>query len=201
MEDLKEKLSAFKAIVLEDAGLKRDELIGKVQAKHDTLVNKKEDEFLAEAYDTIQRSILDSKRAANERLLHIELEAKKKLLLTREEIINEIMNGAKDKLKAYTATEAYKKWLIDKTKKSLIEVGKGSKIVYISSDDLRFKEEIEGLNNDESEISVEAVQENDFIGGVRVFNTERRVSVDYSLKELLAEERKGFLQKSGLTID
>ena len=48
---------------------------------------------------------------------------------------------------------------------------------------------------------VEAANEKDFIGGVKVFNPTRRVSVDYSFKELLAEEKKEFLQNSGLTID
>ncbi len=201
MDNLKEKLNTFTSLVLDDAGRKRDELMEKVQEKHDTLVNAKETEFLEEAYESIQHSISDAKKAANEKVLHVELEAKKKLLLTRENIINEVMDGAKEKLKAYTHTEEYGKWLLDKVEKSLFEVGKGSKIVYISSDDLRFKEQIEKFSDDEAQVSVEAANEKDFIGGVKVFNPTRRVSVDYSFKELLAEEKKEFLQNSGLTID
>ncbi len=201
MDNLKEKLNTFTSLVLDDAGTKRDELMEKVQEKHDTLVNAKETEFLEEAYESIQHSISDAKKAANEKVLHVELEAKKKLLLTRENIINEVMDGAKEKLKAYTHTEEYGKWLLDKVEKSLFEVGKGSKIVYISSDDLRFKEQIEKFSDDEAQVSVEAANEKDFIGGVKVFNPTRRVSVDYSFKELLAEEKKEFLQNSGLTID
>lgn len=111
------------------------------------------------------------------------------------------MDGAKEKLKAYTHTEEYGKWLLDKVEKALFEVGKGSKVVYISSDDLRFKEQIEKFSDGEAQVSVEAANEKDFIGGVKVFNPERRVSVDYSFKEMLAEEKKEFLQNSGLTID
>lgn len=201
MDNLKEKLNTFTSLVLDDAGTKRDELMEKVQEKHDTLVNAKETEFLEEAYESIQHSISDAKKAANEKVLHVELEAKKKLLLTRENIINEVMDGVKEKLKAYTHTEEYGKWLLDKTEKSLFEVGKGPKIVYISSDDLRFKEQIENFSDSETQISVEAANEKDFIGGVKVFNPARRVSVDYSFKEMLAEEKKEFLQNSGLTID
>ena len=201
MDNLKEKLNTFTSLVLDDAGTKRDELMEKVQEKHDTLVNAKETEFLEEAYESIQHSISDAKKAANEKVLHVELEAKKKLLLTRENIIKEVMDGAKEKLKAYTHTEEYGKWLLDKVEKSLFEVGKGSKVVYISSDDLRFKEQIEKFSDGETQVSVEAANEKDFIGGVKVFNPERRVSVDYSFKELLAEEKKEFLQKSGLSIN
>lgn len=201
MDNLKEKLNTFTSLVLDDAGTKRDEMMEKVQVKHDTMVNSKENEFLEEAYESIQHSITEAKKAANEKVLHVELEAKKHLLLTREHIINEVMDGAKDKLKAYTQTDAYGKWLLNKIEKAIFEVGKGPKVVYISSDDLRFKEQIEALSDGTAQISVEAATEKDFIGGAKVFNPARRVSVDYSFKEMLAEEKKEFLQRSGLTIE
>lgn len=201
MDNLKEKLNTFTSLVLDDAGTKRDEMMEKVQVKHDTMVNAKENEFLEEAYESIQHSITEAKKAANEKVLHVELEAKKHLLLTREHIINEVMDGAKDKLKAYTQTDAYGKWLLNKIEKAIFEVGKGPKVVYISSDDLRFKEQIEALSDGTAQISVEAATEKDFIGGAKVFNPARRVSVDYSFKEMLAEEKKEFLQRSGLTIE
>ncbi len=201
MDNLKEKLNTFTSLVLDDAGTKRDEMMEKVQVKHDTMVNAKENEFLEEAYESIQHSITEAKKAANEKVLHVELEAKKHLLLTREHIINEVMDGAKEKLKAYTQTDAYGKWLLNKIEKAIFEVGKGPKTVYISSDDLRFKEQIEALTDGTAQISVEAATEKDFIGGAKVFNPARRVSVDYSFKEMLAEEKKEFLQRSGLTIE
>lgn len=201
MDNLKEKLNTFTSLVLDDAGTKRDEMMEKVQVKHDTMVNAKENEFLEEAYESIQHSITEAKKAANEKVLHVELEAKKHLLLTREHIINEVMDGAKEKLKAYTQTDAYGKWLLNKIEKAIFEVGKGPKTVYISSDDLRFKEQIEALSDGTAQISVEAATEKDFIGGAKVFNPARRVSVDYSFKEMLAEEKKEFLQRSGLTIE
>ncbi len=201
MDNLKEKLNTFTSLVLDDAGTKRDEMMEKVQVKHDTMVNAKENEFLEEAYESIQHSITEAKKAANEKVLHVELEAKKHLLLTREHIINEVMDGAKEKLKSYTQTDAYGKWLLNKIEKAIFEVGKGPKVVYISSDDLRFKEQIEALSDGTAQISVEAATEKDFIGGAKVFNPARRVSVDYSFKEMLAEEKKEFLQRSGLTIE
>ena len=68
MDNLKEKLNTFTSLVLDDAGTKRDELMEKVQEKHDTLVNAKETEFLEEAYESIQHSISDAKKAANEKV-------------------------------------------------------------------------------------------------------------------------------------
>lgn len=201
MDNLNEKLNTFTSLVLDDADTKRSELIEKVQKKHDTMVNAKETEFLEEAYDSIQHSITEAKKASNEKILHVELEAKKQLLLTREQIINEVMENTLEKLKSFTKTEEYGKWLMTKIEKAIFEVGKGAKVVYISSDDLKFKEQIEMLSDDSTRITVEAADEKDFIGGAKVFNPGRRVSVDYSFKEMLAEEKKEFLQRSGLTID
>lgn len=201
MDNFKEKLNTFTSLVLDDAGAKREELMGKIQKKRDTMLNTKENEYLEEAYGLIQRSITEAKKTANEKVLHVELEARKALLLTREKIVNDVMEAAAEKLKEYTQTDEYGKWLLAKIEKAIFEVGEGPKIVYISSNDIRFKKDIEALaDRDHSKLSVEAADEKDFLGGTKVFNPERRVSVDYSFKEMLAEEKADFLQHSGLTI-
>jgi len=83
--------------------------------------------------------------------------------------------------------------------KALFEVGKGSKTIYISSDDIKLKEKIEQIP-DTSRITVEASGEKDFLGGTKVLNTDRKVAVDYSFKEMLSEEKQKFLQSSGLAL-
>ena len=49
MDNIREKLNTFTSLVLDDAGNKRDEMMQKVQEKHDTIVNAKENEYLEEA--------------------------------------------------------------------------------------------------------------------------------------------------------
>ena len=199
MGNMKDKLNAFAAVVIKDAGDERDELMHEVREKHDKLISMKENDFLKEAYGSIQHGVAQAKKSAREKVLQTELEEKKAVLLTRENIIKEVMDGAKDKLKEYVKTEAYEAYLFEKIKKAIKEVGDGSKIIYVSSDDIRLKDKIEGISDDI--ISVEADDEKDFIGGVKVFNKDRKVSVDYSFNELLSEEKKKFLQSSGLTVD
>ncbi|MCC8169600.1 MAG: V-type ATP synthase subunit E, partial [Oscillospiraceae bacterium] len=128
------------------------------------------------------------------------LEAKKRLLLAREKIISRVMSEAENKLKEFTENDEYEAWLTAKTEKALFEVGKGAKTVYISPNDLRFKEKIEQLS-DGARLTVEAAQERDFLGGVKVYNTDRKMAVDYSFGEMLSEQKSIFLQNSGLTID
>lgn len=199
MENLTEKLNTFTSIVLKDASKKRDEMLEAVEREHEVKLTEKENEFLQEAYEEIQHSVADARKHSNQKVLHEELEAKKQLLIAREKIITEVMDTAAAKLKAFASGDKYEAWLLDKTEKSLFEVGDGSKTVYISSDDLKYKDKIESLES--GKITVEAAAEADFAGGVRVYNTEKRIAVDYSFKELLSEQRNAFLQNSGLSIN
>ena len=197
--NITEKLNIFTSLVLKDASAKREKLMEDVEKEYAERIGEKETELLQEAYDTIQHTIQDARKDANERVLHAEIDSKKKLILKREEIIEEVMSDAKREIVRFTESEKYGEWLLDKIEKALFEVGKGSKTIYISSDDIRFKEKIEQIP-DVSGINVEASPEHDFLGGAKVLNTDRKVAVDYSLKEMLAMQKQAFLQNSGLTL-
>lgn len=199
MENLIEKLNTFTSLVLKDASKKRDEILETVERAHQEKLTKKENEFLEEAYEEIQRSVAQAQKHSNAMVLQEELEAKKKLLLTREKIIRDVMDAASDRLKEFAAGEKYEAWLLDKIKKSIFEVGKGSKIVYIAPNDLQYKEKIEELCDER--ITVTAAEEHGFLGGAKVYNPDRRVAVDYSFCEMLSEQRSEFLQSSGLSIN
>ncbi|MCC8161334.1 MAG: V-type ATP synthase subunit E [Oscillospiraceae bacterium] len=197
--NLTEKLNNFTSLVLKDAQDKRDKLLDNVQREYSERLDAKENEYLQDAYEHIQQNIQDSQKDANERVLHAELDAKKKLILRREEIINEVMKASSEKLVEFIKSGEYEEWLLSKIEKALFEVGKGAKTIYISSDDIKLKGKIEQIP-ETSRLTVEASPERDFIGGAKVLNTDRKVSVDYSFKEMLSEQKQKFLQTSGLAL-
>lgn len=199
MDNLTEKLNTFTSLVLKDAEQKRDKLLENVQKEYSERLDAKENELLQGAYENIQQNIQSARKGANERVLHAELDSKKRVILRREEIIDEVMKEARKRLVEFAESDKYEAWLLDKIEKALFEVGKGSKTIYISSDDLKLKEKIEQIP-DMARLTVEASPERDFIGGAKVFNTDRKVAVDYSFKEMLSEQKQVFLQSSGLAI-
>ncbi|MDD6484381.1 MAG: V-type ATP synthase subunit E family protein [Clostridiales bacterium] len=201
MDIMNEKLNTFSSLVMRDASGKREGMIDSMQKKHDAIIAEKEAQYREEASTQLQLNTIEAKKKENQQVLQAELDAKKQLLLYRDSIINEVMLEVSDKLKEFMKTDEYREWLMRRTERALLEVGKGSKLVYVSGDDLKYKDEIIALSEDYSTISVQAADEKDFIGGVKVFNPDRRVSVDYSFKEMLAEEKKDFLTGSGLTIE
>lgn len=200
MDNITEKLNTFTSLVMRDAEEKREKLMKRVEKEYSERLDERENELLENAYENIQENIQTAKREANERVLHAQMDSKKQLILRREEIIDEVMKTVRAKLVEFTESDEYEAWLISKIEKALFEVGKGSKIIYISPEDIKLKEKIEQIP-DMSKISVEASSERDFLGGAKVLNTDRRVSADYSFKEMLFEQKQTFLQSSGLSLD
>lgn len=193
-----DKLETFSALVLHDAQEKRDEIMEQTEKEYQGRIDKKETELLEGAYKDIQKNIHETEKDVNEKILHTELEAKKKLIVKREEIIEDVMTAARERLKEFTQSADYEKWLLDKIEKAIFELGEGAKTVYISADDVKLKSKIEKLADN---VTVEAAAERGFIGGVKVTNTDRRVAVDYSMGEMLSEQKTKFLRESGLTLD
>ena len=188
--NLTEKLNTFTSLVLKDAEQKREKLLENVQKEYSERIDAKENELLQGAYENIQQNIQSAQKSANERVLHAELDSKKKLIMRREEIIDDVMKLSRAKIVEFIESDKYEEWLLSKIEKALFEVGKGSKTIYISSDDIKLKEKI----------TVEASGEKDFLGGAKILNTDRKVAVDYSFKEMLSEEKQKFLQSSGLAL-
>ena len=193
-----EQLNAFSAVVMHNANEERDRLMKETEAKYKSIIAERENEYLEEAYEIIQKSKSESERFAGEELLHAEMDSKKQVLLKREEIINNVMDSAKTRLAEFTHSGEYEEWLVKKAQSAAKEALEGGKIIYVSEDDMRYADKLKTI--DGGEITVEAAPEHDFIGGVRVYNTDRRISVDYSFKELLADEKQSFLRSSGLVI-
>ena len=198
MENLTEKLNIFSELVLRDASEKRDELIAAVENERRERLDKRENEFLQRAYEEIQSTIAKAKKESNSKLLRAELGAKKQLLIKREQIVDDVMDGAKQKLIDFKSSAEYEEWLKELINKAFSEIGEGAKTVYVAADDMKLKSWIEKIQD---EITVEPVENSDFIGGVRVYNTERRVAVDYSFGEMLIEQRQKFLRENGAALN
>ena len=195
--EMSEKLKNFSVFVMEDAEKKRNDIIEKAKQKTKEQIDQKETEFLTEAYEKIQRKLQKYKKEDNERVLQVEIQAKRDLFLKREEIIRSVFEGVKDKIQEFRNTQAYREWLASLLDRALKEVGEGDKTVFADPRDIELLNDICAGQN----IPVQATEEPDFIGGITVYNHDRHVAVDYSFKELIAGRKAEFLQTSGLVIE
>lgn len=191
--DFEARLEKFSGTVLRDAQMRRDEIEAELAEKKKERINARENEFLADAYNEIQKNITKIQKKDNEKILHAELDAKRKLLLKREQIIDEVFKIAEARIAEYIKTPEYKAALTAKIKAALSELGEGRKILYLTEND-------RDVFDDTFSAVLEIVPEKDFIGGVKAVNTDKNIAVNYSYFELIKAERSDFLRKSGLSL-
>lgn len=191
--ELQQKLQKFSGTVLRSAEKQRSKIEAELEKKHSDMIKAKEDEYLAEAYTKIQNHINKIRKEDNERVLHAEMQAKRELLLKREDIINTVFELAEEKIRAYMKTEEYKAALSQKIAQALAMLGDGEKLVYLTQDD-------SGVFDPACGAMLETVADKGFIGGVKAVNLDKDFAVNYSYYELLNEQKRQFLQKSGLSL-
>ncbi len=187
------KLSAFSSRVLSLAKKRSDETDEKTNEIRKAKTEKKQDEFLEDAYRAIQSGVAKIRRTESEKVLRAENDMKKEILSRREEIINSVFSQAKEELSKFSESEEYRVWFDKKLSLALEGTGEGKKTVYVLEKD---KKEAE-----KSGEKVVAVNEAGFIGGVRVVNDDLGIIADYSFGEELSEAKEDFLQKSSLSIE
>lgn len=187
------KLSAFSSRVLSLAKKRSDETDKKTNEIRKAKTEKKQDEFLEDAYRAIQSGVAKIRRTESEKVLRAENDMKKEILSRREEIINSVFSQAKEELSKFSESEEYRVWFDKKLSLALEGTGEGKKTVYVLEKD---KKEAE-----KSGEKVVAVNEAGFIGGVRVVNDDLGIIADYSFGEELSEAKEDFLQKSSLSIE
>lgn len=187
------KLSAFSSRVLSLAKKRSDETDEKTNEIRKAKTEKKQDEFLEDAYRAIQSGVAKIRRTESEKVLRAENDMKKEILSRREEIINSVFSQAKEELLKFSESEEYRVWFDKKLSLALEGTGEGKKTVYALEKD---KKEAE-----KSGEKVVVVNEAGFIGGVRVVNDDLGIIADYSFGEELSEAKEDFLQKSSLSIE
>lgn len=187
------KFSAFSSRVLSLAKKRSDETDEKTNEIRKAKTEKKQDEFLEDAYRAIQSGVAKIRRTESEKVLRAENDMKKEILSRREEIINSVFSQAKEELSKFSESEEYRVWFDKKLSLALEGTGEGKKTVYVLEKD---KKEAE-----KSGEKVVAVNEAGFIGGVRVVNDDLGIIADYSFGEELSEAKEDFLQKSSLSIE
>ncbi len=198
---LNEKLNRFSAVVLSDAQKKR----AAIEADNELIKKQKNDEaqneFLKNAYETIQSAVEKIRREDNEKVLMAGVNARKELFAAREKIIENVFNEIKDNLLAFTKTSDYSSWLLKQIKQASDEIGEGDKTVFARSEDVALINKIiSDIPDKDGKITVEEINE-DIIGGIKVRNNTRGIISDCTFDEILAGKKTDFLNRSGLSIE
>lgn len=198
MEKINEKLNSFSEIVLKEASMKAGAILEKARKEKDEKLEEQEIVFLEEAYRKIQEAIREVEKENNSMYSGKLLEAKNILYSKRKEITDKVFEKVSKKLESYRKTQEYSEKLKQFIEKGLNDVGMGKVRIVVDDKDLELAKRIIGKAGSEIEI---ARSDKQLMGGCIVINETLGLLADYSFKSRMEQQRKAFLEFSGLSID
>jgi vacuolar-type H+-ATPase subunit E/Vma4 len=196
---VQEKLDRFSSYIMNDVADKKRLIDTRVDEKLAKDYDIKELQFLEEAYEIIQKGLKSIDREKNELISKTLMDNKIKLLNTRNEIIHEVFEKAKESLRQYTKTDGYKQSLIETINKHKDYMGEGEYTIFLNYSDKDLYHDVQECFK-EDKVFFEPKSE-DIIGGCRLLNTVSNMYIDDTLAKRLEMEEENFLMHCGLDIE
>lgn len=198
MERTEEKLQKFMTLVLQEATQKKQDMLKEAELRRKQKVEQDELRLLQDAHEAIQDSLRNMGKASNEEVSRTILESKQALFTRREEIIAAVFDHVSDRLKAFRASDEYRKFLEEILRKGYAELGDGEIQVAADPEDIPlFEEIVKALQR--KLMVVEAADV--LLGGCLYINKTTSRMCNFSLKQQLDVEKRNFLERYSLRLD
>lgn len=193
------KIANFSVDIMTDVSREREKIEKEVEERLKKDYDQKENEFLDQAYDLIQKGLKIVDREKGEVISKTLMENRVKLLNKRKQIVDEVIERAIEKIREYTKTEEYRKQLLVRIKKHMDFMGEGNYIIYLNYKD---KELYQFVHDAFPSTKVFIEKRNiEMIGGVKVHNTTTNVYIDDSIAKRFEEEEENFMEYCGIQIE
>lgn len=193
-----EQIGKFLQAITEYAQEQREKILKEVEDfKHEHL-QQAEQEALRDTYHLIQKERLALQNKTRLEMSRRELEARKKLLEKRRDMMNALFEEASQRLAAYTETPAYEQTLSDSLRQMQEQLPSRGTVYYIA---VRDENRIPALTAFVPEGSRVETSRDIRLGGVRGVNMEVGLRLDDTLDARLEQQREWFTRHSGLTVE
>lgn len=198
-----EKILRFVGEVLGEAENIAKRIDNEVSAEEQKQLCEGEKKILTENYERIQSEKKNIRRENSQILSREIMEKRRELLLYREEIMQKVIDRAREKLTQFTKTPEYKDWLIDLCV-DVLRNRSASFTIYLSPNDLQYKykilealddlldEKLESGSNDTAPVYSVTPDKNIKLGGARFYSAARGISIDATLDDGLNAEKAHF---------
>ncbi|MBP7176456.1 MAG: V-type ATP synthase subunit E [Thermoclostridium sp.] len=198
IERIDSKLDTFATMVIKDATHKAGMLLNQASEENRESLEDAEISFLRDAYYSIHEAVNKIEKENNEVYSAKLFEAKQLLFIKRQQILEAVFNGVKDRLEKYRMSGEYTGRLESFLCKGLNEVGAGEVQVFVDSIDLACIQQIQKRLNQSF-----SIRQNDepLMGGCIVVNQTTGLMADYSFSSRLEQQREVFLENSGMNIN
>lgn len=125
------------------------------------------------------------------------IERTKKLIDKRDEYVSAVFNEARERLNAFTSTDEYQEFMVNKAKKVMEMFDNAQCTIYVRKEDLALKDELMKLYKNISDVKE---SQDILIGGLIGENPQSLLVVDETLDFALKNQKEWFSKNSGLII-
>jgi vacuolar-type H+-ATPase subunit E/Vma4 len=191
-------IHGFTRLVMQEADDKRKGILDEIEKTKNDLLKEKEHEFLEQAYVKVQDAVKETKRIRNEDYSKAMLESKKKLLMVRAKIMNDVFSNVLTRFSAFRQSDQYQLWI-----KGLIS--DGLKLIvsdhYLILCEARDQEIVEKAVK---QLKIKADIQSDLeegYGGIVLESKKDGLLLDLTIAEIIEQARENFLCYCGLCIN
>lgn len=193
MADDKNKLANFKTAVLNDAEIDAEKIFSLAQKK----AEQRKKQLKSEISNNEAVEILRIDKQSDEKIIRdissYELEADRKVLLYRKNIVDKVFDEIENRLKFFRQEDKYEKYLLNSVKSCLDKFPNQKGIIGIGKFDEKYAEKLKELSGFEIETML-SIQ----LGGLTVSYPKINCMVDCTFDSALEEEKENFCNVSQL---
>lgn len=177
--------------ILKEAGEKSAKIIEAARREAKTILNAARFTAREEGEREVEEAKAVGKQIYEAMLAEGRMRAKKEALRRREELVNEVFRGAKERLVKYTSSEKYERDLLRIAIGACKKLGSDNLVIYANNRDLRLLKKNEGELARAAAgrlVSISFGEPIQTIGGVRVGTPDRKMEVDDTLEARMERE-------------
>lgn len=191
-------IHGFTRLVMKEAADKRQHILDEVAKEKKDLLDRKEREFLEQAYMKVQDAVKETIRIRNEDYSKAMLESKKKLLMTRAKIMEDVFDNVLERFAKFRASDEYEEWLEKLIKEGAEKINSDSFLVFCEPSEIEVVEK--AVSHLKLNAKIEGSLE-DIYGGVILECKQKGLLLDLTVREMIVEAKADFLCYCGLCVN
>lgn len=197
MSSSDEKITLFLNAISENLEMRRKEIEQEIAAVRRAEQEKAEQEAGQRSEAYIKAETAKVLAQANRTRSLLETGLRNELAAARSEITDAVFTAVAEKLKAFVKSADYELFLQKSAVKIAAVYGGKPVTIFVKTADLKYKDSL--LQAAGSNSKVEA-DDSILIGGCKAVSTASSIRLDDTLDARLAEQKQGFYERSGLSV-
>lgn len=193
-----DKLMAFEEAIQKETEEKIAQMEQDVKAYEESELNRVRDDAYNQMFTYMQNEVHNIQNRYRQSVTKYELEAKRNVLLFRNELAQNVFDKAEEKLISFAKSEEYRPYLLKQIEKNLKEFPcEDGVIICLRKEDLSYGEEIQKAIPCKAEIKADR---KNHLGGFILINEAKGVLEDRTFAAALKEQHRYFYETCGLSI-